>query len=418
MRRQNMAALVAASALALGACSGGGGGAGSNGDVELDWSFWVQSEAADASWQDLASQVNDEHPDISVNLTQVPFGDYFTRYQSQLAAGEEACIIGMQSLRLPAFAETMAPLDDPLDETGFEASEWNEGALTALQYEDEQYAVPFGFSTLQMFYNKDMFAEAGVEEPAEGWTIEEFETAAQKITESTGKPAFGQSFSDMHMFSLLYSYNGARPVTPEGELDLTNEKMQEAFEWYTSLSTDLGVAHVPASSSEVPWAEQEFEAGNVAMAVDGTWNAMPHATNADFEVGVVTLPVGSDGAHTYSANSGFGVSSTCEHPEEAVKAINVLTSEESAEESAATGNEPARLDAGDVFFEAAADSAGEDFSEQLRNASETASSSADPFISTDNWEQVTQEIARQFILAYTGDKDPRDVLSATQQAVG
>ncbi|MGC0249422.1 ABC transporter substrate-binding protein [Pseudactinotalea sp. Z1748] len=425
MRRKYAMTVATVSLVALGlaACSPGSQESGTstgNGDedVTLGWNFWVQGEAADAAWEALADEVTEHYPNISVELNQVPFGDYFTRYQSQLAAGEAACIVGMQSLRLPAFAETMEPLDEYLEQEGFDESEWNEGALTALQREGSQYAIPIGFSTMQMFYNKDLFAEAGVDEPTDGWTIEDFESAAVQITEETGVPAFGQSFSDMHMFSMLYAYNGATPVTSEGELDLTSDEMHEAFAWYASLSTELGVASTPASSAEVPWGEQQWLAGNVAMAVDGTWNTASNATDTDFEVGVVTLPAGEQGVNTFSANSGFGVTTTCEHPQEAVQAITVLTNEESAVASAEAGNETARLSGQETYYEGLGESVSEEYKEQAQETAEASSAVAQPFVSTDNWEAVVSEISRQFILAYTGDQPAADALEATQQAAG
>src|SRR5699024_6792909 len=273
---------------------------------------------------------------------------------------------------------------------------WVPGSLTALQYEGEQYAVPIGFSTMRMFYNKDMFKAAGVPDPKDGWTIQQFVDAAQQITDETGDPAFGQSFSDLHMYSLLYAYNGARPVTPEGTLDLTSTKMKEAFSWYTSLSTDLGVVSVPASSGDVPWGEQQFLAGNVAMAVDGSWNTVSNAANTDFDIGVVTLPVGTDGPHTYSANSGFGISSNCEHKEDAASVIMTLTGEDSAKQAAENGAETARTAENELYYKSISESIGKDYAKQAREVAKSAGEVATPFISTDNWDEVTKEMARQF----------------------
>lgn len=414
--------LSAALVLLLSACGGGGTGSGSatEGDnpnskeVNLSWSFWTQNDDADAAWEDQANQVSEEVPGVNLELTMMPFADYFTKYQSQLAGNNAPCIVSMQSLRLPAFVDTLEPLSDLIAEHGFDESEWSPGALTALQVDGEQYALPYGLSTMQIFYNKDLFDEADVAYPEDGWTIDEFVEAAQDVTDETGTPAFGQSFSDLHMFSFLHAYNGASPVADDGSLDLVNEKMVDAFTWYSGLSTDLDVASTPASSSDIPWGEQEFLAGNVAMAVDGTWNTASIAADAGFDVGMVTLPVGSDGAHTFSANSGFGISATCDHKDEAAQALLVLASEEAAEVVAEGGTAPARLAGLDVFYDALEDRVGADYSDQARKVSDSSSEFASPFVTTDNWDQVTKAIAQQFILAYLADEDPQTVLENVQ----
>ncbi|MGC4151599.1 MAG: sugar ABC transporter substrate-binding protein [Propionicimonas sp.] len=385
--------------------------------VTLDWGFWNQGEEGNAMWEGVAAKVTDAHPNITVKVTAPPFADYFTKLQSQLASNSAPCIVSMQSLRLPAFAEAMEPLDELLAQEGFKAEEWNPAALKALQRDGKQYAIPYGLSTMAFYYNKDLFAQAGVAEPQNGWTIADFEAAAKEITAKTGKPAFGQSFSDLHMFSMLQAYNGARPVADDGSLQLTDPKMVEAFTWYSNLSVTQGVALTPASSSDIPWGEQQFVAGNAAMAVDGAWNLSSNAKDATFKVGVVTIPVGDGGIASYSANSGFGIAKSCEHKAEAIKAIMVMTGAEAQELVAGRGTIPGRVGADEVFFQGLATNIDGDnpgYSEAARAAVEKASETAIPFIPTTTWDQTTKVIAREFILAYTGDQTPEQALERAQ----
>ena len=421
-KRLGIGAVALTMALAATACGNAEPGAtnGNNGAVALDWGFWNQGDEGNKMWQGLAESVTAANPDITVKLTSPPFADYFTKLQSQLASGSAPCIVSMQSLRLPAFVEALEPIDDLMAAEGFDASEWNPAALKALQHDGKQYAIPYGLSTMAMFYNKDAFAAAGVPEPEPGWTIAEFEDAAAKITAATGKPAFGQSFSDLHMFSQLLAYNGSRPVTDEGTLDLTNDALKESFGWYSGLATDKKVALVPASASDVPWGEQQLVAGNVTMAVDGTWNLSTNATDAGFPVGVTTLPMGENGIASFSANSGFGIAKSCENKEAAAKAIAVITGKVGQDTAAAAGTLPARIASSDAFYEGVAelDAKSPGFSARAREVIELSSETAIPFIPTENWDAVTKSIAREFILAYTGSATPEQALENVQAATG
>jgi len=370
-------------------------------------------------WADLAAKVSTVDPNITVTVTAPPFADYFTKLQSQLASNSAPCIVSMQSLRLPAFAQAMEPLDDLMAKQGFKADEWNPAALKALKRDGKQYAIPYGISTMAMFYNKDLFMKAGVAEPQPGWTVAQFQDAARTITAKTGKPAFGQSFSDLHMFSFLLAYNGARPVSDDGTLQLTNPKMIDAFTWYSGLSTKEKVALTPASSSDVPWGEQQFVAGNAAMAVDGTWNLSSDAKDAKFNVGVVTIPVASGGVSSYSANSGFGISKSCKNKEAAAKAIAVLTGADAQKQVAANGTLPARIGADAAFYEGLAknyDAKNPGYSAQAKAVVDQSSKTATPFIPTQRWDQTTKAIAREFILAYTGNQPADTTLQRVQSA--
>ncbi|WP_168203793.1 ABC transporter substrate-binding protein [Humibacter ginsenosidimutans] len=424
LRLKKLGAIAVGLAMLAGvsACTSSGSSQDSaNKNVTLQWGFWDQGAAGDKTYQQLADQVHKKYPNITVKLTQPPFADYFTKLQSQLAAGTTPCIVSMQSLRLPGFASALEPLGDLMKEQGFKTSDWDSGALKALQYNGEQYAIPYGLSTMILYYNKDAFAKAGLAEPKPGWTVADFEADAKKITEATGKPAFGQSFSDLHMFSMLYAKDGALPVTSKGKLDLTNSAMEKAFSWYSGLSTGQKTASTPASSADIPWGEQQFVAGNVSMAVDGTWDLVQNATTAKFNVGVVTLPVGSKGGGTLSANSGFGISKTCQYKKQAAQAISVIVGADASKTSAEQGNQPARSADQSVFFDAVAkqvDSKTPGFSAQAKEVLADSSKGATPFISTSNWDQTTKVIARQFILSYTGSQSPKQTLQNVQSQQG
>ncbi|MHA7270711.1 ABC transporter substrate-binding protein [Arthrobacter sp. HLT1-20] len=414
------ALVLGASACSPSTSSDAGNGAAA-GNVTLDWSFWAQGDEGNKTWKDLADQVTAKYPNIKINLTTAPFADYFTKLQSQLASGTAPCIVSMQSLRLPAFAKAMTPIDGDLAKAaGFTESEWDGGALKALQNGDKQYALPYGLSTMLMYYNKDAFKAAGVDEPKDGWTTDEFVSAAEKITKSSGKPAFGQSFSDLHMSAQLLAFNGAKPVSADGALQMTDPAFESAFSWYSSLATEKKVSSIPASSADVPWGEQQFVAGNVAMAVDGSWNVKSNVTDAaGFKVGVVTLPQGPDGAGTFSANSGFGISSTCKNKTEAAQAIGVLTDATSQMASANSGNQPARTAAIPAFIDGLKkdiDPTNPGYSEQVAAVTKASSAKAVPFISTSNWDKVTKLMAQQFQQAFSGKITPSDALKNVQES--
>src|SRR5690242_1770195 len=101
-RRSFLASSVAAlGGLALTAC---GGADASSGPITLRWSMWVSTPQERAAWAALADNVHKVYPNITVKLETSAFDPYWDKLQTELASNTQADIIGMQGLRMPAFA--------------------------------------------------------------------------------------------------------------------------------------------------------------------------------------------------------------------------------------------------------------------------------------------------------------------------
>ncbi|MEV4160878.1 ABC transporter substrate-binding protein [Nonomuraea dietziae] len=410
-----MKALLAAGLVILvgaTACGGGEGTAGGakqdDGTVTLDWEMWAGSEEEKAQLDHVAQLVTQQHPNIRIKLRTAPFNAYFTKLQTEFAAGKQACVVSMQSLRLGAYADLLEPLTAP---EGFAPA-----SLDALKMDGKQLALPYDLSPMLLYYNKDAFAKAGVAEPKAGWTIADFEKAAKALS-TGGKFGFGMSFSDLHTLSLLLSYNGARPVTDEVKLQMDSQPMVDAVTWYAGLGAGKS-ASVPAGSAEAGWGETQFVNGNAMMAVDGSWNIGSTIKDAKFKVGIAPLPAGPGGSKTYVANSGFGVAKGCAYKEEAIKAVSVLSGKEAQAYLAGQGRGfPARTEQQPVY---------EDFlvkQNQDKAADVQAAMSSVkeglaggvPLFTTKNWDDVSKLMAQHLLQVYTGAQSAKESLTTIQQ---
>lgn len=399
----------------LATACGGGGGSGtaggtkdSAGAVTLDWEMWAGSEDEKAQLDHLAQLVTQQDPKIKLKLRTAPFNDYFTKLQTEFAAGKQACVVSLQSLRLGAYADLMEPLT-PGD--GFAPA-----ALDALKMGGKQLALPFDLASMLLYYNADAFAKAGLPEPKSGWTIADFDKAAKTLS-TGGKSGFGMSFSDLHTLSLLLTYNGARPVTDDLKLQMDAQPMVDALTWYAGLAKSKS-GSVPASSSEGGWGETQFVNGNAMMAVDGSWDVGSTLKDAKFKVGLAPLPAGPDGSKTYVANSGFGVAKSCPYKEQAIKAVSILTGAEAQGYLAGAGRGfPARTaqQADYEQFLVKANPANAEGVQTAMAAIKDGLAGGVPLFTTKNWDTVNKTMAQYLLQAYTGAQSPKDALSAIQQ---
>ena len=169
--------------------------------VKLTWFMWSGSEPEVTAWKHVASLVTDKYPDITVEFQTTSFPDYWTKLPALAAAGKLPDIISLQSLRAPGFAGLMEPLDDRIKADKFDIGSFEPSILKGLSRDGKQFALPYDFGPLVMFYNHDLFVKEGVKLPKPGWTEADFMAAARALTKN-GNYGFAISEPDAFMAAL------------------------------------------------------------------------------------------------------------------------------------------------------------------------------------------------------------------------
>jgi multiple sugar transport system substrate-binding protein len=372
--------------------------------------MWSGSTAEVEAWNHLAGMVTAKHPDIALEFQTSSFNDYWTKLAAQASGGDAGCILGVQSYRAPSIGQLLVPLDDVLAGAGVDAADFDPAIWQALQVDGQQVAVPYDFGPLIMFYNADRFREAGVPVPTPEWTVQDFLAAAQSLT-GGGKYGFAVYPTIDSVIPWSLSLQGTQPVTPDGELDLTQQGFVAAVQWYTDLVTQLKVAPQVAATSDPTPALSSFIAGDAAMVVDGPWQLVNVMDQAAFEVGVAPIPAGGSGSRSQVAGSGFGISQTCDQPEAAMRAISVLTGPEALQYLAEQGRAfPARTAQQESWY-----------SPELAGAKEglqAAIANGVPAPATENYQQVSQLFQQYGVEAVNGQQSVPEFLDTVQQQAG
>src|SRR5690606_18715060 len=180
-RYASAVAVTAAAALVLAGCAGDSGGSdgGDDGPVTLVITANAISggkNAVEADWYEnwvipeFEAAMADEGVDVTVEFEPqgVDDEDYKTKIALDLQSGEGADILAMDGIWVGEFAE--AGYIAPLGEVAPAADEWDgweripEAVQSALSFDGERYGVPTGADGRVLFYNKELFAEAGLPE--------------------------------------------------------------------------------------------------------------------------------------------------------------------------------------------------------------------------------------------------------------
>ena len=318
-----LAVAIALALIGVAACGGSPAATTPDGKTELTWAMWVAGTEDTNAWQKVADEAG-AAAGVHITLQGSTFSDHFTKMSTQLASGDAPCLVAVQSLRTAQLKDGMLPLGDLVKSNNFDLSVFDKSMVDGLSADGNLYALPYDVGPVMMFYNKDMFAAAGVPEPKPGWTTAEFLDAAKKLT-TGGKYAIAPNPNDLAIESQVLALNGGRVLTPEGKLDLRNAEFARGLQWVSDLTNLQQVSPQFPGGDTLFYAANQFYSGAVAMTVDGPWSLLDTKSKARFDVGVTTLPVGPGGGKTYSAGSGWGISKNCATPEKAFAALKEMT---------------------------------------------------------------------------------------------
>lgn len=123
-------------------------------------------------------------PGATVTVEPVPWGDYWPALQIAAGGGGDLPdILWMSPVFMPFYQSVgvTASLQSYLDDAGIDPSIW--GALSSpWTFGDEIYGTPINWDTVAVAYNKELFDQAGLDYPAEGWTWDDFAASAEAIS--------------------------------------------------------------------------------------------------------------------------------------------------------------------------------------------------------------------------------------------
>lgn len=415
------AAIAILAGLGLAACSGGSGGeasASGSTNADITWNMWAGSDD-DQKWVDQTAEiVRKQNPDISLETQTSAWADYFTKLTANASSGNLACITSMNGQRLSGFYKALSPLsDEDLEKAGIDKSAFADGALDILSHDGKVYGVPYDVAAMLVFYNRDMLAETGTPEPAADWTFDDFLATAKSATTDAHK-GFAVGMGEFQWMSLPIAKSGVQPVDGSGALALTDPAFTSAAEWYASLVTKEKVADPVPSASELGWGEDQYSNGNVAMAVDGTWNAAGYFTNeAGFKAGATRLPKGDKGSLGLVLGSGYGIAANCQGADRdaALKVLGSLVSKEAQDLIGSTGRSfPALKASQPAYF----DSLDESIRDDVKKAFDAAFNGTVGQNSISTWTQVNEYLTPNLVSVYTGATTMTDVLAQAQSQFG
>lgn len=266
--------------------------------IDLKMYYPVQVSGSMATIIDgLCAEFNAEHPDIHVEA--IYSGDYTQCLQRVLTASNagnpaDLALLNNYGTRSAVDEGAIMPLDKFVEAEGGEAfsSQFWKAYWDDCCHDGSVYGIPFQKSVPLLYFNKDMFREAGLdpENPPKTW--DDLYKACEVLTQKDAKgntTKWGVCIptSDSWSFCFFSLLNGAVMENEAGnEIYLDTPETRGAMEYVKSL-VDAGFA--PASHSYAD-CSSDFVAGMTAMQFHSTGNLAFCRDTATFDWGVTALP--------------------------------------------------------------------------------------------------------------------------------
>lgn len=260
---------------------------------EVDLEIWHSlSESFGApQFEDLVRRFDEEHE--LINATTVYQGGYtdtLRAAEAALAGGAPPAISMFEQTRGAGFVDAGAilPLDDLIaNDPDVDAGDFFPRLMSTVTIDGQIWGIPYNTSTPLIYYNRDMFREAGLDPDTDFPTTwdELLEVGREFVARENGELvqwAFGLPTAPGWMFDAFLGQAGGSFLNDDGsEFVFNSSHAVEMMEFWLTLR-DEGVG-LPGAGTD------DFFAGNQAMVYQSTAVLENMFENATFDLGVAPM---------------------------------------------------------------------------------------------------------------------------------
>ena len=319
--------------------------------VEINWWHISTKDPGLTYWQKLADDYMATHPNVTVKITVLENEAFKTKLTTVMQSGSPPDIFqswGGGTMVEQARAGLLKDISaDMTANNGAWKNTFAQGALGVYAYQGKQYGVPWDMGMVGWWYNKDLFAKAGIQNTPKTWT--EFLDVVKKLKAAGITPiALGEkdSWTGMHIWSYLATRIGGQAAF-EAALNRKGSFADPAFVQAFEKLNEL-IALQPFQAGFLGATHDEMQAtfgnGKAAMELSGQWAPSVESANAADKKGVANLGMfgfpaveggAGDATDVIGGGNGFAIGKNA--PQEAIDFVKYLTTASAQSQMASLG---------------------------------------------------------------------------------
>ena len=262
--------------------------------------MWERSGGNKGMVDQLVCDWNTANPNKLINLSYIPHAEMVGKIAQGIASGDVPDLMGMDLIYAPQF-ENAGQLVDLTDKI----SSWPElktaspGHMTVATFNDRLYGVPLYADVSALFYNKDLFKQAGLDPEKPPTSLAEIREYADKITALGGDikgyylPGNCAGCNIFTVGPLMWATGDTtiEAATCDSE-PLVGPGVPEVLQWARDM-IKAGNVHDTDRSETGETFHLQFGSGKVGMMGTGNFNitlAKDQMKDHPFEFGITNLP--------------------------------------------------------------------------------------------------------------------------------
>ena len=315
------------------AFSGCGPKASNDGITQVKVAFWGSPEEIDIITHSIKDWQT-AHPNIKIVFEHTPYTGYDSKILTRIAGGAAPDVIATEVDYFVTFA-TKGVLEDLTPyaqaDTEFSKEEFFPTILDRFMVDGKIYALPRDVAPFAcVFYNKQLFDDAGLPYPTDDWTWDDLLRMARTLTKKDANGRVTQyGFYGWAWRNFIYGNGGDlvdNPKKPTRTL-IDDPKAIEGLQFYADLINLYNVMPTPTALANLGMGiDLMFSSGRLAMFLSGIWET-PGLRNYNFKWDVAMFPKNAQGIRGFgSGGSGYALLKSSKNKKEAWEVIRALTS--------------------------------------------------------------------------------------------
>jgi multiple sugar transport system substrate-binding protein len=334
-------------------------GPGPNGGTVVRWFIGLGAGTQPAQIgpeQKFITDYNASQKDIYIQYEIVDNTQASTILKTEIAAGNAPDIIGPVGVEgLNLFADQLLDLKPQIASTGYKSTGVDQSLVdffNSLGQNGATVGLPFAVYPSFIFYNKDLFDEAGLPLPptkvgelydGKPWDLDALRTLAMKLTvDKNGKDAtnpafdpknieqwgFESQFMDNYNVRAESAFFGAGALVDASGKAVIPDQIKQGVKWYNDgVWKDHFIPTAAQVSSDLLSAGSEFASGNIAIDEGHTWFTCcvtPPAPKKPFKFGFAVQPTVNGKITSPLHADTFSILKTSKNADAAFKALTAM----------------------------------------------------------------------------------------------
>ncbi len=316
--------------------------------IEITYTSWQSGGAGREAEEEIVRRFNESQSDIRVTFVPGPWSQaLLEEVIVQVAGGVAPDVATLRGITVgPNLEQIAVDLTPFIERDGYDMNRFMPVTHSLAARNGKIYGVPWAFGSMLLYYNDNIFQEAGLAAPQKGWTTDEFAQYARLLTvdrDGDGNPdRWGlDHIHDGHLYLWGQLFGGSFLSDDGSSVAIQDAAFVDALDFATRLANDDRSVRTVGPTNSV------WETGETAMVVNwepyiGSLMTMKHHETFDWRTTYMPRGGGAE-TSTYAQWHVMAAIKGTKHPEAAWEFIKFYNSDEIQAYLGSMGVEPATV---------------------------------------------------------------------------